>query len=180
MPYVIALPTYAATAWYHHMLPSQPQQLQPFLKEVEQFAMGPYADALAQGANLPQQDFNAIAQKLHAYTGLPVAYIKKANLRVSGGQFEQTLLGSSDETTGRLDSRFAGPTMDPLSRVCGVRPAGGCDQLGLHRGLQRLRAPRSALPHERELPAGDRRVPLVGVPPSAARVRPSPCQDRST
>jgi carboxypeptidase C (cathepsin A) len=122
MPYVIALPSYAATAWYHHMLPSQPQQLQPFLKQVEQFAMGPYADALAQGANLPQQDFDAIAQQLHAYTGLPVAYIKKANLRVSGGEFEKTLLGGSDETTGRLDSRFAGPTMDPLSEFAEYDP----------------------------------------------------------
>ncbi|MGH8170337.1 MAG: S10 family serine carboxypeptidase-like protein, partial [Steroidobacteraceae bacterium] len=27
LPYVVALPSYAATAWYHHKLPSQPQDL---------------------------------------------------------------------------------------------------------------------------------------------------------
>ncbi|MGH8229670.1 MAG: S10 family peptidase, partial [Steroidobacteraceae bacterium] len=122
LPYEIALPTYAATAWFHHMLPSQPPQLLPFVKEVEQFAMGPYADALAQGADLPKQDFDAIAQKLHDYTGLPVAYIEKANLRVSGPEFEKTLLGDSDMTTGRLDTRFAGPTMDPLSEYAEYDP----------------------------------------------------------
>jgi len=122
LPYVIGLPTYAATAWYHHMLPSSPQHLRPFLAEVEKFAMGPYADALAQGANLSPQDFDAIAQKLHEYTGLPVAYIKKANLRVSGGQFEKTLLGGSDTDTGRLDTRFTGPTMDPLSEFSEYDP----------------------------------------------------------
>ncbi len=85
------LPTFAATAWYHHKLASQPADLQGFLQEVEQFAMGDYAHALDQGANLPEDQFNAIAEKLHDYTGLPVAYIKKANLRINGPQFEQEL-----------------------------------------------------------------------------------------
>ena len=114
LPYEIELPTMAATAWYHHMLGSQPADLDSFLQEVEQFAMGDYADALAQGANLPADQFNAIAAKLHGYTGLPAAYIKKADLRVSGPQFSQELLSDSDQTAGRLDTRFSGPTMDPL------------------------------------------------------------------
>jgi carboxypeptidase C (cathepsin A) len=115
LPYEIALPTFAATAWYHHMLGSQqPADLESFLQEVEQYALGDYADALAQGANLPDDQFNAVAEKLHDYTGLSVAYIKKANLRVSGSQFEHELQNSSGLTTGRLDTRFSGPTMDPL------------------------------------------------------------------
>jgi carboxypeptidase C (cathepsin A) len=122
LPYVVSLPSMAATAWYHHMLPSNPPNLRPFLKQVEQFAMGPYADALAQGAKLPQQDFDSIAQKLHEYTGLPVAYIKKADLQVSGPQFEKTLLSDTDMTTGRLDTRFSGPTMDPLSEFSEYDP----------------------------------------------------------
>ncbi len=122
LPYVVSLPSMAATAWYHHMLPSNPPHLRPFLKQVEQFAMGPYADALAQGAKLPQQDFDSIAQKLHEYTGLPVAYIKKADLQVSGPEFEKTLLSDTDMTTGRLDTRFSGPTMDPLSEFSEYDP----------------------------------------------------------
>ena len=112
--YEIALPTFAATAWYHHLLASKPDDLESFLQEVEQFALGDYADALEQGANLPEDQFNAIAEKLHGYTGLPVAYIKKANLRISGAEFEQELQNDAGLTTGRLDTRFSGPTMDPL------------------------------------------------------------------
>jgi carboxypeptidase C (cathepsin A) len=42
LPYELGLPTYAATAWYHKKLPTQPAALEPFLKDVEDFAMGPY------------------------------------------------------------------------------------------------------------------------------------------
>ena len=52
LPYVLALPTYAATAWYHKKLSPQPPALEPFLKEVEDFALGPYSHALAQGTDL--------------------------------------------------------------------------------------------------------------------------------
>jgi hypothetical protein len=31
---VLTLPTYAATAWYHHKLPNQPATLEPLLAEV--------------------------------------------------------------------------------------------------------------------------------------------------
>jgi carboxypeptidase C (cathepsin A) len=122
LPYEIELPTFAATAWYHHKLGSQASDLESFLQEVEQFALGDYADALAQGANLPEDQFNAIAAKLHDYTGLPLAYIKKADLRVSGREFSQELQSDSDLTTGRLDTRFAGPTMDPLGEYAEYDP----------------------------------------------------------
>ncbi|MGH9616629.1 MAG: S10 family peptidase, partial [Acidobacteriaceae bacterium] len=102
LPYELALPTYAATAAYHHKLPQQPTDLPAFLKEVERFATGDYAHALFQGNEISATEKNAVAEKMHDYTGLPVDYILKANLRVSGGQFEHTLLGDSDMTTGRL------------------------------------------------------------------------------
>jgi len=116
LPYVVALPTYAATAWYHHRLPKKVSDLQSLLKEAEQFAMGPYATALTKGSSLAPADRQEIAQQLHEYTGLPVTYILKANLRVSGGEFEKNLQGDADLDTGRLDSRFTGPSMDPLSK----------------------------------------------------------------
>jgi len=122
LPYEIALPTYAATAWYHHKLSSQPDNLESFLTEVEGFAMGDYAQALGEGAKLSADERNAVAAKLHDYTGLPVAYIKKANLRISGGAFAQQLQIDSGETTGRLDSRFSGPTMDPLGEEADYDP----------------------------------------------------------
>ncbi len=115
LPYLTALPSYAATAWYHHKLPNPPQAVVPLLREVERFAMTDYAQALAEGATLSPSRKSTIATRLHEYTGLPADYILRANLRINGGQFEKNLLGS-DLTTGRFDSRFSGPALDPLSK----------------------------------------------------------------
>lgn len=116
VPYEVFLPTYAATAWYHHRLPNQPAQLEPLLQQVEQFALNDYAEALNAGNALSPDQFSAIAQKLHEYTGLSTAFIEKANLRVTDQEFFHELLADQDETVGRLDSRFSGPSMDPLSQ----------------------------------------------------------------
>jgi len=121
LPYIVALPTYAATAWYHHKLPNQPAALEPLLQEVEAFALSDYAQALAAGSTLGADRKSAIAAKLHEYTGLPADYIERANLRVNGGEFAKTLLGS-EITTGRLDTRFAGPTIDPMSKEADYDP----------------------------------------------------------
>ncbi len=115
LPYELALPTFAATAWYHKKLPNQPAALEPLLKDVEDFAMGPYAHALAQGTDVSAQEKQQTAEKLHEYTGLPVEYLLKANLRVSGPEFAKSLQDAEDLTTGRLDTRFSGPNLDPLS-----------------------------------------------------------------
>ncbi len=122
LPYELALPTYAATAAYHHKLSQPPPDLQAFLKEVESFATGDYAHALWQGNQISETEKRAVAQKLHAYTGLSVAYWMKANLRVSGGNFEKNLQDEEDLTTGRLDARFSGPTINPLSEKAQYDP----------------------------------------------------------
>jgi carboxypeptidase C (cathepsin A) len=122
LPYELGLPTYAATAFYHHKLPQQPAALEPFLREVEQYATGDYAQALMAGSRLPEAQKQAVAEKLHQYTGLPVAYLLKANLRVSGGMFEQQLQADGDLTTGRLDTRFSGPAIDPLGKSSDYDP----------------------------------------------------------
>lgn len=122
LPFQLALPTYAATAYYHHKLPSQPAALEPFLKEVEDFAMGEYAHALAQGTDITAAEKQSVAEKLHNYTGLPVAYLLKADLRVSGGGFSKNLQDDQGLTTGRLDTRFSGPNLDPLSEEAEYDP----------------------------------------------------------
>jgi carboxypeptidase C (cathepsin A) len=122
LPYELALPTYTATAWYHHKLPDQPKELGPLLEEVEHFAMNEYALALAAGSKLAPEERKAIAAKLHQYTGLPPEYIEKADLRVNGGEFEKTLEDESGTTTGRLDTRFQGPTLDLLSKEAEYDP----------------------------------------------------------
>jgi carboxypeptidase C (cathepsin A) len=122
LPYQTVLPTYAATAWYHHKLPGEHKDLEGLLTEVEQFAMGDYARALAAGSDLSVAERGAVAEKLHQYTGLSVEYILKADLRIDGGEFRQTLRGDDGVTTGRLDTRFSGPEIDPLSQRADYDP----------------------------------------------------------
>lgn len=114
--FFLALPSFAATAWYHHKVPNQPATLEPWIHEVEQYALGDYASALLQGADLDASKKAAVAAKLESYTGIPQALWIKANLRLTGGEFAKHLQDASDITTGRLDSRYQGPSMDPLSR----------------------------------------------------------------
>jgi len=83
--------------------------------------MTDYLQALAAGSTLSAERKGEIAAKLHTYTGLPADYIERANLRVNGGEFQKTLLGA-EVTTGRLDSRFAGPTIDPMSKEADYDP----------------------------------------------------------
>jgi carboxypeptidase C (cathepsin A) len=122
VPYETVLPTYAATAWYHQKLPGEHKNLEPLLAEVEQFAMGEYAHALAAGSELSANDRSAVAEKLHQYTGLPLDYILKADLRIDGGEFRQNLRGAEGIATGRLDSRFSGPDLDPLAQRADYDP----------------------------------------------------------
>jgi carboxypeptidase C (cathepsin A) len=115
LPYALALPTYAAAASYHKVIPRPTAGLGSWLDEVEAWAMGPYLEALNAGSRLPQARKQRVAAQMAAYTGLPRSYILRANLRVTGPQFEHQLLLSRDESTGRMDTRFSGLTLDPLA-----------------------------------------------------------------
>ncbi|HEY4356972.1 MAG TPA: peptidase S10 [Acidobacteriaceae bacterium] len=120
--FFLALPSFAATAWYHHKVPNQPAQLEPWLHEVEQYALTDYASALVQGSDLDPAKKAAVAAKLESYTGVPASLWIKADLRLTGGEFSKQLQDASDITTGRLDSRYEGPAMDPLGKEADYDP----------------------------------------------------------
>lgn len=128
LPYELALPTYAAAAWYHHQLNHKFLHLSMLLPKVEKFALGDYAKALLAGSTLSNQARLRTAQTLHEYTGLPTRYLLRADLRVRAVQFEKELLQNSDLTIGRLDSRYVGPSMDPLSERMEYDPTGASIQ----------------------------------------------------
>ena len=70
--YIVALPTYAATAWYHNKIPGgRPADLPTFLKEVEHFATGDYARALQAGHGTGPGPAAGDRRKLSQYIGLP-------------------------------------------------------------------------------------------------------------
>ena len=121
-PYAVYLPAFAAVAWYHHQVPNQPAALEPFLQEVRAYAEGPYSAALQKGDALPEAELEAAAQKMHDYTGLPVDYLKAANLRLTENAFAHELLKSKRQTVGRLDGRYVGVTWDPLQKETDYDP----------------------------------------------------------
>jgi carboxypeptidase C (cathepsin A) len=113
--YALVLPSYAATAFYHHKLAPQPAALQPFLAEVENYALGEYMSALLQGSQLPDARRQAVAEQLHAYTGLPTELLVRYNLRVNVGVFCKSLLRDAGLEIGRLDTRYTGLNLNPGS-----------------------------------------------------------------
>lgn len=117
LPYILYLPSYAATAWYHDRLPDKPGDLDAFLAEVRAFAIDEYAPALLRGAALEPARREAIAARLARYTGLDAAEILRLDLRIEYLRFAKTVLGRPGHTVGRLDSRYTGPDLDPDARM---------------------------------------------------------------
>ncbi|HEX6861819.1 MAG TPA: peptidase S10 [Thermoanaerobaculia bacterium] len=113
MAYILILPTYTATAWYHKKLPPELSgDLRKTLDEAEAFALGDYASALMQGDRLAPERRREIAARLARYTGLSQDYVERTNLRVEIFRFTKELLRDQGKTVGRLDSRFTGSDMD--------------------------------------------------------------------
>jgi carboxypeptidase C (cathepsin A) len=117
------LPSYAAIASHYEKVAHKGKDEKAFLDEVRAFARGPYAEALAQGQNLPAAQVDAIAAKLSSYTGLSAAYIKESNLRVSPARFRKELLRDKREIVGRYDARFEGTDVDAAGETPGYDPS---------------------------------------------------------
>jgi carboxypeptidase C (cathepsin A) len=115
--YLYYLPSYAAVAWYHKVLPSAPATLTALLDEAREYARGPYATALFKGDALPAAERAAVAKKLASLTGLSEAYLLRANLRVTLAQFNAELMRERRLTAGRIDARFAGDTFNMLTET---------------------------------------------------------------
>ena len=123
LSYIVNLPTYAATSWFHNKLASKATDLNAFLKEVRSFAGGEYAAALIKGDQLPVAEREQILNKLVAYTGLSKDYIDKANLRVNQPQYSKELLRNDHADIGRLDARYKGISQDLLGEYAFSDPA---------------------------------------------------------
>jgi carboxypeptidase C (cathepsin A) len=123
LQYVSALPTFAATAWYHRLLDHRPAELTPFLDQVRRFAETEYASALMKGSRLDTATRSELARKLSEYTGLSEAYLLKANLRVNSGQFFAELQRSRGLNTGRFDTRVSGLNQNLLGEYPSSDPS---------------------------------------------------------
>ncbi len=105
------LPYFAATAWYHKVLPEdlQKKDLLPLLDEVEAFTIQELLPAMAMGGFLPPDKKQAAAARMARYSGLSEKTILQHNLDVPTDFFWKDLLRERGGfTVGRLDSRYKG------------------------------------------------------------------------
>src|SRR5947208_920162 len=117
LPYVLYLPSYAATAWYHKKLPADLQELpvSELVARAEAFAAQDYNNALLRGASLPAERRAGIVREFARLTGLSAEYVDRADLRVPLARFAEELLRSEGRVIGRFDSRYKGYVRDRLS-----------------------------------------------------------------
>ena len=106
----LALPYYAAAAWYQKALPADLQQkdLSDILPEVEAFTIDELIPALAKGGFIDESKRKQIAAKMSRYSGLSEKIILQHNLAVPTQFFWKELLREKGFTVGRLDSRYLG------------------------------------------------------------------------
>ena len=115
LPYILYLPSFTATAWYYNLLDEELQaDLYQTLREVEEFAVGEYTVALMKGTDLLEDERQEVIRKLTRYTGLPIDYIGRTDLRVNIMRFCKELLRNQGKTVGRFDSRFTGLDRDSV------------------------------------------------------------------
>ena len=75
--YLNYLPSYAATAWYHHKMSNPPATVEQAAALGRAFAQGPYAVALEKGQTISPEERNAVAQQMSGLTGLSPEFIER-------------------------------------------------------------------------------------------------------
>ena len=110
LPYVLFLPTYAATAWYHGKLDRTllRKPVEEIIREAEAFAIGDYASALMQGDRITTAVRTQVLRQLVRLTGLSAEYLELSDLRIDIWKFCKELRRADGVVVGRLDSRIMG------------------------------------------------------------------------
>jgi carboxypeptidase C (cathepsin A) len=120
LPYILYLPTYTATAWYHKKLSGELQSgsVEKAVQAARQYAENEYTIALMKGDKLTANERSNAAQQVARLTGLSKDYVERSNLRISIQRFAKELLRKEERTVGRYDSRLEGTDIDAV----GERP----------------------------------------------------------
>lgn len=109
LPFVLFLPSFTATAWYHKKLPNDLQAgLHKTLAEAEHWAETEYLTALGRGDRLSAEERQGTAEQLARYTGLSTSLVARADLRITPEVFRKELLRAENRTVGRFDGRYQG------------------------------------------------------------------------
>lgn len=116
LPYILYLPSYAATGWFHQQLPAdlQAKPLDELCAEVREYAQTDYAMALLRGNTLPEREMKRVLRRVARYTGIDATYLERSHLRVPMGRYNKELLREQARTVGRFDSRYLGLDRDSV------------------------------------------------------------------
>jgi carboxypeptidase C (cathepsin A) len=116
------MPSFAAIAYHYHKVKTD-LTLAEWVQQARVFARGPYEEAIQQGDKLPRAEFDAMAAKVAAITGLSVEYVKESKLRISATRFRKELLRNDERILGRYDARFMGWDPDAAGESPGYDPS---------------------------------------------------------
>jgi len=106
LPFMLFVPSYAATAWYHKKTgPELQSGLSEVLAEAEKWAVEQYLPALAMGQRLSSPDTDRIAARLSSLTGISEQLIRNRNLRITRREFVNELLRLQGLSLGFMDGR---------------------------------------------------------------------------
>ena len=95
LPYILFLPGYTATAWYHNVLqPHKP--LQTWLKEAEDSPLGDYARGLLKGDGISKEEREQILEKIAMYTGVSKQFVERSKLRIHAFHYLRSYCASAD------------------------------------------------------------------------------------
>ena len=124
-PFVLYMPTFAATAWYHKALAPNLQglSLREFLDRAERFAATDYQAALSKGDAVPDDERARIVEQLARFTGLAPRFVDQSNLRVTPQRFFRELLRDKRRGVGRYDSRYLGIIEDAAGQATEFDPS---------------------------------------------------------
>ncbi|MBC6365910.1 S10 family peptidase [Algoriphagus sp. AK58] len=115
LPYIVYLPTVAATSWYHNKVVDRGPDLPSFVQRVREFTENEYAPALFKGNRISPAEKSAMAKKLEGFTGISAEVWERADLKLTANEYYQELLRKDGMTVGRLDSRYKGINIDPMA-----------------------------------------------------------------
>lgn len=124
LPYVLFLPNYTATAFFHKKLPADLQaDLPKALEESQQFARAEYASTLQQGSSLSADERSNVVARLVRLTGLKAEVIRDNHLRIDSDVFRKQLLRDEGLILGAYDGRITGRDDQPASPYPGFDPS---------------------------------------------------------
>ena len=110
LPYALFLPAFANVAQYHGLLKGALGTSPEAAREAaEAFVQDDYLAALHLGARLAGDKRQRIAGRIAELTGLPLAVVTDANLRISDMTFFFEALRHKGLQVGRLEARVSGP-----------------------------------------------------------------------